>query len=402
MDKKSISLKIVIILTTLWLIITQGFSWLSFNRLRITEPDKKDCSSENRCQKFVPHPLNFLEMHARQDTAWYFSIAYEGYKFSTTEQSNVNFFPLYPKLMKYGYELLKPITPNLNLYHRYLLSGTLISIIALFLAIILLYKLFCLDTDDKTAFLAIFLLLIFPTSYFFTAIYTESLFLLLAVGTFYFARKNLFILAGLSGYFAALTRPVGIFLLIPVVIELILARKWLGQKKLILNSASLTLIPLGLGTFMYYLNQKFGNPLLFIEAAKSWGRNLTLSITFPFDMVVSLINHIEGELNFTYASAANIFLEMLFFNLGLVLSIILLLKKERLSYGVWCLISVLFPITSGVLVSQGRYTLVLFPIFLLLAETARKYFLFSYIYPLISLLLLGLLTVLFVNGHWSF
>lgn len=401
MEQNSIAIKTVIILAVLWLIITQGFSWLAFNRLRITEPDKKDCSPKYACRKFDPHPLDFLEIHARQDSAWYFSIAYEGYKFSKDEQSNVNFFPLYPTLMKYGYELLKPVTPNLVLYHRYLLSGTFISIISIFLAIIFLYKLFRLDTDNKTAFLAIFFILIFPTSYFFTAIYTESLFLLLAVYTFYFARKNKFVLAGLAGYFAALTRPVGIFLMIPIIIELIFARKKLNRKELTLNSVSLLLTPLGLASFMYYLNQKFGDPLLFIEAAKSWGRSLTLSITFPIDMIFSLIKHIEGELNFTHASSANIFLEILFFSFGLVLSI-LVLKRVRLSYGVWCLVSVLFPITSGVLVSQGRYTLVLFPIFLTLALIARRHFLFSQIYPMISILLLGLLTILFVNGHWSF
>lgn len=206
-------------------------------------------------------------MHARQDSAWYFSIAHEGYRFSKEEQSNVSFLPLYPVLMKYGYELLKPITPNLILYHRYLLSGTLISIISIFLATIILYKLLRLDADSKTAFLAIFLLLIFPTSYFFTAIYTESLFLFLAVCTFYFARKNQFVLAGLAGFFAALTRPVGIFLFIPVVIELISKKKELSQKIFILNSISLMLIPLGLVTFMYYLNQKFNNSFLFLEAA---------------------------------------------------------------------------------------------------------------------------------------
>jgi Gpi18-like mannosyltransferase len=401
MDQKPISTKTVIVLFVLWIIITQSFSWLAFNRLRITESDKKDCSPTHSCPRFDPHPLDFLEMHARQDSAWYFSIAYEGYKFSKDEQSNVNFFPLYPTLMKYGYELLKPLTPNLILYHQYLLSGTLISIFSLFFAIIFLWKLFRLDTDSKTAFLAIFFLLVFPTSYFLTAIYTESLFLLLAVCTFYFARKNQFILAGLAGYFAALSRPVGIFLLIPVLMELIFTRKRLNRKELVLNSLSLLLYPLGLATFMYYLNQKFGDPLLFVEAAKNWGRSFTLSITFPFDIVFSLVKYIGGELDFTHASAANIFLELIFFSFGLFLSI-LALRKTRLSYGVWCLVSVLFPITSGVLVSQARYTLVLFPIFLVLSLIASKHFLFSHIYPLVSILLMGLLTLLFVNGHWSF
>lgn len=88
MDQKSISIKIIIVLLVSWIIVTQGFSWLAFNRLRITESDKKDCSPKHTCRRFDPHHLDFLEMHARQDSAWYFSVAYEGYKFSKDEQSN--------------------------------------------------------------------------------------------------------------------------------------------------------------------------------------------------------------------------------------------------------------------------------------------------------------------------
>lgn len=400
MEKSTISIKTVLIGFFLWLIITQSFSWLAFNRLQITEPDKKDCSSKIGCQRFDPHPLDFLEMHARQDTAWYFNIAYEGYKFSKKEQSNVNFFPLYPILMKYGNDVLRPLTPNLTLYHRYLLSGLLISFLSVFLAVIILFKLFRLDNDSRISFLAISLLLIFPTSYFFTAVYTESLFLLLSVSTFYFARRGQFVFSSLVGYFASLTKPMGIFLIIPVAIELFIRSKQ-NKNNLILNSISLAFIPLGLITFMYYLNQKFGNPFLFIDAAQKWGRNLTLSVAFPLDVIYSLFRYVERELNFNHASAANISLELLFFVLGLVISI-MVLKKERLSYGIWCLVSVLFPITSGVLVSQGRYTLVIFPIFLTLSRLVRKSFLFGHFYTLVSVLLLGLLTILFVNGYWSF
>lgn len=118
-------------------------------------------------------------------------------------------------------------------------------------------------------------------------------------------------------------------------------------------------------------------------------------------MAFSLVRYFGRELNFTHASAANIFLEIIFFSFGLILSIFVL-RKERVSYGAWCLVSVLFPLTNGVLVSQGRYTLVLFPIFLTLARVVRKNFLLHNIYLLISLLLLGFLTVLFINGYWSF
>lgn len=390
MKKERYSLKHIVYMFFIWLIITQGFSWLAFNRIRITEADKKEYSYTLATPVFKPHPLNFLEMHARWDSAWYFSIVYEGYSFTKKGQSNVNFFPLYPIAMKVGYEILKPFTSSLTLYHSYVLSGTFISILSLFLSTLFLYKLFRLDVDSKTSLLGIFFLLVFPTSYVLTSLYAESLFLLFSVLTFYFARKRQFVLSGISGFLAALSRPIGILLILPVAIELII---YLKKEKEIdnLERFSILLIPLGLITYMIYLNQKFSTPLAFMESTKTWGRVFNADI----------LTFINRELNFNHASAANMLLELGLLIFGILVSI-LVLKKERLSYGIWSIVLILIPLASGILVSQPRYTMVVFPLFLTIARISKQNFLFLVYYLMISILLLGLFTVLFVNGHWSF
>src|SRR5258706_5842641 len=72
------------------------------------------------------------------------------------------------------------------------------------------YKIIRFDYPKKVAYLSLVALLVFPTSFFFGSVYTESLFLFLSLLSFYFARKKWWILAGISGMLLSGTRIVGI------------------------------------------------------------------------------------------------------------------------------------------------------------------------------------------------
>lgn len=396
--KDNIKKATIFFILLIWILITQSFQWFTLNRVRITQPDKKDCFPDQSCY-FAPQPLEFIQMHARCDSAWYIDIALEGYSFSQDRQSNVNFFPLYPLCMRSLSKIIRPFTFYLPKFEQYIIAGVIISGTSLLLGLMILYRLFQLDVDHKTALVATLFLLSFPTSFFFTAVYTESLFLILSALMFYLARKGKFILSGVTGFFAALTRPVGFLLFLPLAIELYSHFKKQKKSPSVLSFFPPLLPILGLLTFMIFLYIKFKNPLLFLEAAKYWGRGFG-SVRFPLIMLTSLINNLNYELNFTPASLMNIILEIGFLIFGVVTSFFAF-KKERLSYAIWSLLSVLFPLTSGALVSQGRYTLVLFPLFLTLARLAREKIILFYFYITISSLLGGMLIVLFVNGHWA-
>ena len=69
------------------------------------------------------------------------------------------------------------------------------------------------------AALVVLLLLLFPTSIFFNAVYTESLFLLLSVASVYFIRKGRYREAGILGFLAALTRVTGVLLFVLAAVE---------------------------------------------------------------------------------------------------------------------------------------------------------------------------------------
>src|SRR3989337_3968419 len=89
-----------------------------------------------------------------------------------------------------------------------------------------LYRLVELDHDREVARRSVFYLAIFPTSLFFQSIYSESLFLLLTIGCLYAARRNEFVLAGIAGALATLTRSPGLLLLVPLVIMYAQSRGW--------------------------------------------------------------------------------------------------------------------------------------------------------------------------------
>ena len=112
-------MKKILLFLSLWVIIINVFSWIAFNRLYITEPDKAQFFSND--QYPIPHKLDFIEMHERGDSAWYMSIANKGYYFSEDSQSNVNFFPLYPLAMKLFKPTIAIIFSEMSAYKQFII-----------------------------------------------------------------------------------------------------------------------------------------------------------------------------------------------------------------------------------------------------------------------------------------
>src|SRR5205809_626231 len=73
---------------------------------------------------------------------------------------------------------------------HYLLAGVLVSLGAGSAAFVLLYRLTCLRLGEEAARRTVLFLAVAPTSLFFGAVYSESLFLLLAVATFLLAERG--------------------------------------------------------------------------------------------------------------------------------------------------------------------------------------------------------------------
>ncbi len=201
---------------------------------------------------------------SRWDTGFYLDIATQGYRFEGARLPSVAFFPLLPLL-------IRAVTP---LAGDPLVAGVVIANAALLGASMLVYRLAEEAWGGAVADRAVWYLLIFPTSFFGSAIYSESLFLLGAAGALYAARRNRWAIAAMLGLLTGLSRLMGL------IAAPMLAVEWWMQRRRAPSgagpSAAALLAPLavviGMAVFMLYLQWNFGDPLAFAHASEAWGR----------------------------------------------------------------------------------------------------------------------------------
>lgn len=313
---------------------------------------------------------------ANFDGVHYLTIATLGYAAQFTQV----FFPLYPLLINIFSAFLS-IDP--------LITGLLISNIFFLLSLFVFGKLLSLDFGKDTVKWMLFFLVLFPTSFYFGSIYTESIFFFLVLSSFLAARKKKWVLSAILGAFAASTRLTGIFLL-P-------ALWWEWKEKNIFRSP-LPLIPVGLLSYMLYLQVKFGDFLYFWHAQPVFGAERTgSSIVFLPQVLWRYFKILT-----TVPVASETFwipaLEVTSTIIAILILITGYFKKIRPSYLIFTLFSVLTPTLTGTFSSMPRYVLLAFPIFIVLGMLKSR--LVKITLLLFMALILAILTVLFTNGHW--
>lgn len=326
---------------------------------------------------FNSHLPKFIWSFANFDGVHYLTIAKSGYAANFTQV----FFPLYPILMR---------TLNI-LINNYVLSGLIISNLAFFLSLVLFYKLLKLDFDDNKIINTILLFIIFPTSFYFGSIYTESLFFLFVIASFYSARKNNWLLAGFFGFLASLTRFFGVFLLPALLIECYL------QKRSLRSVIPLMLIPIGLSLYMLYLKTNFNDPLFFIHAQPVFGAQRTSGDIILFPQVVFRYIKILLSVNPLSLPFFNALFEFIVSILFLFLSLAALIKT-RLSYSIFSFVAYIIPTLTGTFSSMPRYVLILFPCFIIIGQLKS-----SVLKNLIYMIFLSLMItsiILFTSGYW--
>ena len=332
---------------------------------------------------------NFLfSPWANFDGVHYLLIAANGY----TQDSG--FFPLFPLLIFF---LTSIISPSAAIYPFHPLQYVAVLFAANLLfgfALIMLYKLIKLDYQDSLPILVIIFILIFPTSFFFASIYSESLFLLLSVLSFYFARTNRWFLASICGGLLTATRLVGIAIIPALVFEFIKQEKSVFKPKVLF----LLLTPLGILGYMLFNFLKWGDPFYFIQAQGSFHNERSV------DSIVFIPQTIFRYIKILTTLSPSIFewwIALLEISVFFFVSIMLFVawrKKVRLSYILFALICFFIPISTGTFTGLPRYALILFPIFITLAMIKSK--LVKIFYATISFILLFILFMLFSRGYY--
>lgn len=350
---------------------------------------------------FLPLQRNFLggEIANYQSAPWYWAWAnFDGQHYLSIAQKagygfgQQAFFPLFPLLIKFFGGTFGGSLGSLSL------AGLIISNVAFVVALIGLYKLLRLDFPQRITRLTVILLLVFPVSFYFGSVYTESLFLALVVWAFFFAKKNKWMLACVLGGLAAATRVIGVLLLPILFIELLQKTR---TKILDIRYLYLLLIPLGLIAYMYYLSQTYGDPLLFLRALPGFGEQRSATPIVLPQVFYRYIFKILPAVNYSYIPTA--FTTLLEFLLGggFLILVVLAFKKLSLSYSLFLALGYLVPTLSGSFSSLPRYCLVLFPAFIMGAiylDNAPRIIKLT----VLSIFAVGLCvaTALFVRGYW--
>ncbi|MEW6203144.1 MAG: glycosyltransferase family 39 protein [bacterium] len=288
----------------------------------------------------------FLEPWRRWDALWFLQVVREGYHYRPDAQSNITIFPLYPFLIK----IIAGIIGN------QVLTGLIISNLCLLLLCVLLYRLTSEKLGGVAAFWGVLFLLLFPTGFLLSGVYSESLLIMLAVATFLSARRRVWWLCGVTGMLAGATRLTGLILFPAMVLE------YLSQKRFRLRECHrdfffLFLMPIGGLTYFLYLYKLTGDFFAYFEAQKHWGHHLTSPI-FSFFYEAAM------DLNFTVA------LDLTSAVIFIILSI-LVFRRLGAAYGFYSLAVVLVAMSATKLFGLPRYVLAAFPAFMVLGELIR-------------------------------
>lgn len=306
-----------------------------------------------------------LDLPARWDTGWYLGIATEGYHWSPAQdgrQQNIAFFPGYPLTTR----VLAVVLGRQPLW-----AGVVVSLVAFFAALVYLLRLGRdLLGDEDQAVAAVTFLAAYPFAIFYSAAYTEALFLLAMVGAVYHFRRDERVAAAGWGALAGLTRPNGAFLsvVLGLMVLQIAWREWRDRREGAafawgrhLDRLATASAP-GMGMLVYstYILFLTGHPLQWTAQNAAWGRTYR-----PLDTVVTdRLDYISQNGLYGYLSSQTIDLFYLASVAFILAAVWPVFRRFGLPYAVLLLITVLPPMAAGGLLSMGRVTSVLFPAFL--------------------------------------
>ncbi len=374
---------------------------------------------------------------ARWDAAWYLVIAHYGYRpdLGAFTSSRTAFFPLYPLgLSAIAHLGVPPVA-----------AGVLLSIAALAIALYGIHRLTTLELargarsrvglssvdGSEVARLAVMITAFAPMAFFFSADYSESLYLALSVGVFLCARQGRWAWVGVLGALAAAARSTGLVLMLPVAMLylygpredrapdlLVAARRRVGgvRYRLRRDVLWLGLMPAGLVLYMVYLALDGGSALLPFHAQAVWGRHFAGpylgvwdGIRAAFEGLRQLLSLQRHHVYFPAAGGSPFIdaghnLMLLAFLLLAIPATVGVLRVLPLAYGVYVIAALAmplsYPVASQPLMSLPRFLVVLFPLSIWLAAWLAEHPRARMPTLVVSAALMVLFVGEFATWHW--
>jgi len=318
----------------------------------------------------MPPGSDLANLPYRWDALIYLDIAQHGYQWEGPEQFNspLVFFPAFPLLLRGTARLL-----GLSGSHvPWLWTGVLLSTALFCAALVYLYALTNLLTPEKSGRLAVWLVACYPFSLFHGQVYTESLFLLAAAAACYHALRGQMAAAFVFGCVVGLTRPTG------VLVATMLA--WFAWQQMSRGArtdlrdvagwgAVVSAPVLGMLAYSAYVRRLTGHWFAWITAQEGWGRE----VTGPVEVVTRLAAAVSdrGLINYLFERPYELGrpYDLLYFGLVLVTLGLLrpVIRRFGWGMGAFVFLSLALPVSAGGLTSVGRFTCVLFPVFMWLS-----------------------------------
>lgn len=297
----------------------------------------------------------FVESLAHFDGIHYLLIADSGYY-----EFGHAFFPLFPMVIK----ILSPIF----LGNR-LIAGLAVSNMSFIVGLWLLQKWLHAHNLKKESFWIITVLLCFPTAFFFQSVYTEGLFFVLVVATLYCLQSKKLMFTAIAAVLAGLTRVTGVFLIAPLFVAALSAKK-LSNWFIVATPA------IGLGMYLLYLHYTTGDWLAFLHAQSAFGAGRTVGfVLLPQVFYRYLKIFLTADMTFAYFMAV---VEMILFSGAFATAALEgwrnYVKKEwqLFSVAVFSASVLLLPTVTGTFLSTPRFALLSLSSFIFVARLKSK------------------------------
>lgn len=357
---------------------------------------------------FVLSQDPLANLPARFDAGWYGDIAVHGYSWDHTfqRQRNIAFFPALPLLIRpvgKAFGMTEWTVSRERRMLRALWAGVLISLIAFLWALYYVARLAGELLGGEYAASATLLLAAYPFAIFYNAPYTESLFLLGSAGASYHFLRRQWFASSFFGLLVGLTRPNGCFVSIPLGIIALqeVVQSWRGSKTrpyalqpyvrrdvldpsvgrglqtgpddaatprgIAARLIAAAMPGVGMLIFTVYLFNMTGVWFAWTRSHEAWGR--TYQGLGPFTTAFGWLRdepflQVIANIPFNTLNALGVL-----FALALTYPVF---RRLGLAWGIFVLVNVVPPLFAGGVLSMGRLSATLFPLFLALAAIVPR------------------------------
>ena len=307
---------------------------------------------------------------ARWDAFWYADIAINGYRWvgeDPRRTQNVAFFPAFPWSMSMAGALLGGYSPGIrptDAHLRVILGGWLVAIVTFWAALVYVFRWTEARAGPAVAQSTVTLLASYPFAVYFSAPYSEALFLLSVTATFVHFERTEWGRAAAWGFLAALVRPTGMLLIVPLAWIALQWRSRAAQSGRFAAGMAAALAAPVVAVLLHSLRTHAltGRPFAWSEVQVAWGRTYELTTWLGVDLTLMAEQGMLEYVERAPVTTLNVLGAALAF--GMLYTVA---RRAGIAYALFVLVNLVPAIASGGSMSLGRFTSTLFPTFFALA-----------------------------------